>query len=83
MFQWMEIFSSVKQRGLQLNALSAAVVLLGGIIVAGFRFFFHFSVPVIGGLFAGATTNTPSLAAAQMRANGLQARTDLAARESL
>jgi len=58
-------FSSVKQRGLQLNALGAAVVLLGALIVAGFRFLFHFSVPVIGGLFAGATTNTPSLAAAQ------------------
>jgi uncharacterized transporter YbjL len=37
----------------------------GGAMVAGFRFLFHFSVPVIGGLFAGATTNTPSLAAAQ------------------
>jgi putative transport protein len=58
-------FSSVKQRGLQLNALGAAAVLLGGVIVAGFRFLFHFPVPVIGGLFAGATTNTPSLAAAQ------------------
>jgi putative transport protein len=58
-------FSSVKQRGLQLNALGAAVVLLGGVMVAGFRFLFHFPVPVIGGLFAGATTNTPSLAAAQ------------------
>jgi putative transport protein len=58
-------FSSVKQRGLQLNALGAAIVLLGGVMVAGFRFLFHFAVPVIGGLFAGATTNTPSLAAAQ------------------
>jgi putative transport protein len=58
-------FSSVKERGVQLNALGAAVVLLGGVMVAGFRFLFHFSVPVIGGLFAGATTNTPSLAAAQ------------------
>jgi putative transport protein len=58
-------FSSLKQKGLQLNALGAIVVLLGGLIVAGFRFLFHFSVPVIGGLFAGATTNTPSLAAAQ------------------
>src|ERR1700693_1208645 len=58
-------FSSVKQRGLELNALGAAVVLLGGLMVAGFRFLFHFSVPVIAGLFAGSTTNTPSLAAAQ------------------
>jgi uncharacterized transporter YbjL len=45
--------------------MCAAVVLLGAVIVAGFRFLFHFSVPVIGGVFAGATTNTPSLAAAQ------------------
>jgi putative transport protein len=58
-------FSSVKQRGLQLNALGGSVVLLGGLIVAGFKFLFHFSTPVVGGLFAGATTNTPSLAAAQ------------------
>ncbi len=57
--------SSVKQRGLELNALGVGVVVLGGLMVAGFRFLFHFSIPVIGGLFAGATTNTPSLAAAQ------------------
>ena len=67
-------FSSVKQRGLQLNALGGAVVLLGGLIVAGFRFLFHFSIPVVGGLFAGATTNTPSLAAAQA---ALQSPSDL------
>src|ERR1700674_3651811 len=58
-------FSSVKQRGLQLNALGGAVVLLGVLIVAGFRFLLPFAIPVVGGLFAGATTNTPSLAAAQ------------------
>jgi putative transport protein len=64
-------FSSLKQRGLLLNALGAAIVLLGGLIVAGFRFLFHFAVPVIGGLYAGATTNTPSLAAAQAALQGL------------
>jgi putative transport protein len=63
-------FSSLKQRGLLLNALGAAVVLLGGLMVAVFRFLFHFPVPVIGGLFAGATTNTPSLAAAQAALQG-------------
>jgi putative transport protein len=57
--------SSLKQKGLQLNALGAVAALLSGLMVAGFRFLFHFSVPVIGGLFAGSTTNTPSLAAAQ------------------
>jgi putative transport protein len=57
--------SSLKQKGLQLNALGAIAALLSGLMVAGFRFLFHFSVPVLGGLFAGSTTNTPSLAAAQ------------------
>src|SRR6201987_5310207 len=66
-------FSSVKQRGLELNALGAGVVVMGGLMVAGFRFLFHFSVPVIGGLFAGATTNTPSLAAAQAALQSLNA----------
>jgi putative transport protein len=64
-------FSSLKQRGLLLNALGTAIVLLGGLMVAEFRFLFHFPVPVIGGLFAGATTNTPSLAAAQAALQGL------------
>jgi putative transport protein len=67
-------FSSIKQRGLELNALGAGVVILGGLMVAGFRFLFHFSVPVIGGLFAGATTNTPSLAAAQAALQSLNAK---------
>ena len=66
-------FSSIKQRGLELNALGVAIVLLGGLMVAGFRFLFNFSVPVIGGLFAGATTNTPSLAAAQAALQSLTA----------
>jgi len=64
-------FSSLKQKGLQLNALGAGVVLLGGLLVAGFRFLFHFSVPVIGGLFSGSSTNTPSLAAAQAALQGV------------
>jgi putative transport protein len=67
-------FSSVKQRGLELNALGAGVVVLGGLMAAGFRFLFHFSVPVIGGLFAGATTNTPSLAAAQAALQSLSSK---------
>jgi putative transport protein len=58
-------FSSLKQRGLQLNILGSFAVLLSGLLVAAFGFLFHFPVPVIGGLFAGSTTNTPSLAAAQ------------------
>ena len=58
-------FSSLKSQGLQLNALAAGVVLLGGLIAASLRLVFQFSIPAVAGIFSGATTNTPSLAAAQ------------------
>jgi putative transport protein len=58
-------FSSLKRQGLALNALGSAIVLLGGVIVIGLRFLLNFSVPAVAGLFSGATTNTPSLAAGQ------------------
>src|SRR6202022_3108007 len=58
-------FSSLRRQGLQLNVLAAAVVLLGGLIAACFRVLFRFSIPTVAGIFSGATTNTPSLAAAQ------------------
>jgi putative transport protein len=58
-------FSSLKRQGLALNALGSTIVLLGGLIVIGLRFLLNFSVPAVAGLFSGATTNTPSLAAGQ------------------
>jgi putative transport protein len=58
-------FSSLKRQGLALNALGSSIVLLGGLIVIGLRFLANFSVPAVAGLFSGATTNTPSLAAGQ------------------
>jgi putative transport protein len=58
-------FSSLKRQGLVLNALGTSIVFLGGLIVVAFRFLLNFSVPAVAGLFSGATTNTPSLAAGQ------------------
>jgi putative transport protein len=58
-------FSSLKRQGLELNILGVSTVLLGGLIVVGFRFLLGFSLPAAAGLFSGATTNTPSLAAGQ------------------
>src|SRR5258707_10108496 len=58
-------FSSLKRQGLELNILGAAIVLLGGLMVIGFRFLLNFPVPAVAGLFSGSTTNTPSLAAGQ------------------
>jgi putative transport protein len=57
--------SSLKRHGLQLNILASGIVLLGGLMVVAYRFVFHFSLPTVAGLFSGATTNTPSLAAGQ------------------
>jgi AspT/YidE/YbjL antiporter-like protein len=65
-------FSSLKSQGLQLNALAAGVVLLGGLIAASLRLVFQFSIPAVAGIFSGATTNTPSLAAAQAVLQNLQ-----------
>jgi putative transport protein len=68
-------FSSLKHRGLQLNTIASTIVLLGGLMVVAFRFLFHFSLPTVAGLFSGATTNTPSLAAGQAALQNLKALT--------
>jgi putative transport protein len=57
--------SSLKKQGLILNALGAGVVILGGLFAVLWAFFPGIAVPAVAGLFSGATTNTPSLAAAQ------------------
>lgn len=57
--------ASFRRQGLPLNLIAAGIVLLGAgltIIVAKFA---QIEMPVAVGIFSGATTNTPSLAAAQ------------------
>ena len=58
-------FASLRRHGLPLNLLALATVLLG----VGVTLLLHFAggiqIPAAVGLLAGATTNTPSLAAAQ------------------
>jgi putative transport protein len=58
-------FASLRRAGLRLNALALAIVLLGGLTVAALGWLFGFDGAAIPGIFAGATTNTPSLGAAQ------------------
>jgi putative transport protein len=65
-------FASLKSQGLRLNTLASSIVLLGGLMVVAFRFLFHFSLPTVAGLFSGATTNTPSLAAGQAALQNLK-----------
>ncbi len=58
-------FDSLKAKGLQFNLLAASIVLLGVAVTIGLHFFAGLEMPVAVGLFSGATTNTPSLGAAQ------------------
>jgi putative transport protein len=58
-------FASLRQQGRVLNGYAFALV-AGGALVAVFGgWMFGMSPPAISGLFAGATTNTPALGAAQ------------------
>jgi putative transport protein len=57
-------FSAMRQQGLKLNALAAAIVLLGAIIAPLAARLMGFDQAGALGVYSGATTNTPSLAAA-------------------
>lgn len=58
-------FDSLKRQGFAMNALAAAVVLLGVAMAVMASLLLGLPVPAAIGLLAGATTNTPSLGAAQ------------------
>ncbi|MGE5607877.1 MAG: putative transporter [Bacillota bacterium] len=60
-------FASLRKQGLPLNLMAAGIVLLGAVttLVIYYSFMDRGSLPAAVGLFSGATTNTPSLAAAQ------------------
>ena len=56
-------FSSLRRDGLRLNLLAAFIVALGGVITVILFKYADVPLAVAVGLFSGATTNTPSLAA--------------------
>ena len=58
-------FGSLRARGLVLNAFAVAIVLLGAAITVFWISSGRVELPAGVGLLSGATTNTPSLAAAQ------------------
>lgn len=58
-------FSSLKKDGLMLNSLAVAVILLGAGLAFGIGFLFKWDLGAMSGTLSGATTNTPSLGAAQ------------------
>jgi AspT/YidE/YbjL antiporter-like protein len=57
--------ASLRRAGLFMNALAAAVVLSGAALAVLIGRYAHVAMPAAVGLFSGATTNTPSLGAAQ------------------
>lgn len=58
-------FASLRRQGLPLNSMAASIVLLGAAITVCITKFAGVSMAAAVGLFAGGTTNTPSLGAAQ------------------
>jgi putative transport protein len=64
-------FNSLRKDGLKLNALSMTIVLSGAVLVFVLgHFLLGWNAGVLAGVFAGATTNTPSLGAAQQAMAG-------------
>lgn len=59
------LLASLRKQGWRLNLLAAGIVLAGGLIALLLHRWAHFPMAVAAGLFSGATTNTPSLAAVQ------------------
>lgn len=58
-------FSAFKKDGALLNAFAVTIVVLGALIAVAIHYVFGLPLEVVAGLFSGATTNTPSLAAGQ------------------
>lgn len=58
-------FASLRRMGLRLNVLAAAVVLLGAAVAVLLGWLLGIDYAAVLGIFSGATTNTPSLGAAQ------------------
>jgi putative transport protein len=58
-------FASLRRAGLRFNAIALVIVLVGSITAVLLGWVLGFDEPAVLGLLAGATTNTPSLGAAQ------------------
>lgn len=58
-------FAALRQRGLQLNAMALAIIGLGTLITVAGAWLLKVDFAAAVGLLSGATTNTPSLGAAQ------------------
>jgi putative transport protein len=66
-------FASLRRQGLLLNGYAFALVAGGAVVALLGGWIFGMPLPAIAGLFAGATTNTPALGAAQQALQASQA----------
>lgn len=64
-------FASLRRIGLRLNALAVCVVVLGALLATGLGWAMGIDDEAVLGIFSGATTNTPSLGAAQQTLSGM------------
>ena len=67
-------FSSLRKTGLKLNMLAAFNVLMGVLMCVVILYLSGVDIAVAAGLLSGATTNTPSLAAAQQALSAVGAQ---------
>ena len=57
--------ASLRQRGLPLNLMAVAIILLGAALAVGICYVTHTDIKAGVGLFAGATTNAPAFGSAE------------------
>ena len=57
-------FDTIKHEGLKLNLIATALLVLLFVIIFGFGYFFDMPKTIVDGIFTGALTSVPALAAA-------------------
>ncbi len=67
-------FSSFNQKSIRVNLFVIAILLISAAVTTLFAYFFNFGAPYAAGLFSGALTNTPALAAAVEATKSLTAQ---------
>ena len=71
-----QFFSALRRQGLRLNALAAAVVVIGSGLAIAVGWLLKLDSAGVLGILSGATTNTPSLGASQQAIAGLPGISD-------
>jgi putative transport protein len=72
-----------KQQGIRLNAMALSIVLQAVLLISGFVLLVDLPALTAAGIFSGATTNTPSLGAAEQAALAWQGSTEVIGIETL